>query len=182
MAQHAMEAHVISFLQEIPSHNPHPESSCWLLTVFWDSQWPILQHYMERGNKCILLWNAEKGPEVGYLHKAEGKVVTVCFVTPQCMPSYSTPHHQCHSKTELASSWAPCPQPRPNSFWFPSVWTPQERCKRSSICGRWWDERSGAWLLCNQLKNFFSRGIKKFADCWYKCVKKKEITLKSNVL
>jgi len=91
------------------------------------------------------------------------------------MPSYSTPQHQQYSKTELASSQAPCPQPRPDSFQFPSLWTPQERCKRPSICGRWWDERHGAWLLCNQPKNFFSSGIKKFAVCWAKWMKKRRL-------
>jgi hypothetical protein len=65
---------------------------------------------------CKLLRNAKKGTEASYLHKTEGKVVKGhCFVTQQCMPSHGTPQHQHHSKTELASSQAPCPQPRSGS-------------------------------------------------------------------
>jgi len=52
----------------------------------------------------------------------------------QGMASYGTPHHQHHSATELGSPRAPCLQPRPGPFRFPSVWTPQERSRRSSIC------------------------------------------------
>ena len=116
-----------------------PSARKLLLTVFWDSQRSFLKHYMDRGttvtsvNYCDMLRREMRSATCT---NREGKIVTGCFVTPQCTPSYSTPHHQHHSKTELASSRAPCPQPRPDSFQFPSVWTPQECCKRPSICGR----------------------------------------------
>ena len=88
-----------------------PSARKLLLTVCWDCQW---QH----GNKCKLLRHVRKGTEIGYPHKPERKVVIGCFVTPHCMPSYSTPQHQHHSKTELASSRAPCLSPdlTPSNF------------------------------------------------------------------
>ena len=55
-----MEAHVISFFQKI-----QVSALCWkaYVEVFWDSQGPILEHYMEKGvtvtsvNYCNMLRN-----------------------------------------------------------------------------------------------------------------------------
>ena len=105
-----------------------PTAGKLLLTVFCNSQGPILEHYMEKGVTVT---------SVNYCNirsKWRGGLTRCSAVTRKCTPSYGTPHHQHHSATELGSSRAPCPQPRPGPFRFPPVWTPQERSKRSSIC------------------------------------------------
>ena len=111
-----------------------PSAGKLLMTVFWDSQGPILEHYMEKGvtvtsiNYSNMLKN-ELRPAIRL--KWRGRCSAV---TRQCTLSYGTPHHQHHSATELGSPRAPCLQPRPGPFRFPSVWTPQERSKTSLIC------------------------------------------------
>lgn len=117
-----------------------PSAGKLVLTVFGDSQGPNLNTYGERyqGNKCKLLQQAKKWTKAGDLHKPGRKSVTRCCpVTRQCTHFYSTPHHQQYSKTKLGSSWKPCPQSRLGPFWFPSIWSPHEGCKKLSIC-RWW--------------------------------------------
>jgi len=56
----------------------HPSAGKLLLTVFWDSQGPNLQHFMETGIKCKLQQHAKKWTEISYSHKPERKVVTRC--------------------------------------------------------------------------------------------------------
>ena len=150
-----MEAHVFSFFQKI-----QVSALCWkafvdgVLGLPRACPWTL---YGERchSNKCQLLQHVKKWTEAGYLLETERKVDTGCSaVTRQCTPSYGTPHHQHHSATELGSPQAPCLKPRPGPFRFPSVWTPQERSKRLSICSWWWGERGGAWLASWSTTNF----------------------------
>jgi len=114
-----------------------PSAGKLLLTVFWDSQGPILEHYMEKRvtvtsvNNSNMLRN-ELRPAIR--SKRRERLTQCSAVTRQCTPSYGTPHHQHHSATELGCPRALCLQPRPGPFRFPSVSTPQERSKRSSIC------------------------------------------------
>jgi hypothetical protein len=51
-AEHVMEAHVFSFVQIFKTQ---PAVGRLLLTVFWDSYGPLLEHYMER---CITVKSA----------------------------------------------------------------------------------------------------------------------------
>jgi len=160
-----MEAHVISFFQKI-----QVSALCW--KAFVDGvlglprayPWTL---YGERyhSNKCQLLQHVKKCTEAGYPLKTEKKFdAGYSAVTRQCMPSYGTHHHQHHSATELGSSRAPCLQPRPGPFRFPSVWTPQERSKGCRFAAD--DEVKEAvhdWLR-SQPQNFFSNGIKKLTD------------------
>ena len=154
MAEHAMEAHVISFFQKI-----RVSALCWKAFVFGFLGLPRAYPwtlYGERchSNKCQLLQHVKKWTEAGYPFKTERKVDTGCSaVTWQCTPSYSTPHHQHHSATEMGSSRAPCLQPRPGPFRFPSVWIPQECSKMSSICSWWRGERGGTWLASQSTTN-----------------------------
>jgi len=149
-----MEAHVISFFQKI-----QVSALCW--NAFVDGVLGLPRAYAwtlygERchSNKCQLLHHVKKWTKAGYPLKSERKVETGCSaVTRQCTPSYGTPHHQHHSATELGSSQAPFLQPRPGPFRFPSIWTPQERSKRLSICSWWWGERGGAWLASQSTTN-----------------------------
>ena len=149
-----MEAHVISFFQKIQSQ---PSAGKLMLTVRGIPRahpWTLCGE-RSHSNKCQLLQHVKKWTEAGYPLKTERKVDTGCSaVTRQCTPLYGTPHQQHHSATKLGSSRKPCLQPRPGPFRFPSVWTPQERSKMSSICSWWWGERGGAWLASQSTTNF----------------------------
>ena len=154
MAEHAMEAHVITF-QKI-----QVSALCWKAYVDGVLGLPraypwTLYGEMCHSNKCQLLQHVKKWTENGYPVKMERKFETGCSaVKRQCTPSYGTPHHQHHSANELGSSRAPCLNPRLDPFRFPFVWTPQERSNRSSICSWWWGERGGAWLPSQSTTNF----------------------------
>ena len=150
-----MEAHVISFFQKISSLSPILESYVdGVLGLPRAYPWTL---YGERchSNKCQLLQHVKKWTEAGYQLKTERNFEARCSaVTLQCTLSYGTPHYQHHSATELRSSRAPCLQPRPGRFRFPSVWTPQERSKWASIWSWWWGERGCAWLASQSITNF----------------------------
>jgi len=104
----------------------HPSAEKLLLTVFWDSQGPNLEHFMETGIKCKLQQHAKKWLRSDIPTNQRGRLSQGVVVTRQCTPSYGTHHHQHHSKTKLGSYWAPSPQPRLGPFRFPFIWTPQE--------------------------------------------------------
>ena len=103
----------------------------------------------------------------------ERKVDTECLaVTRQCTPSYGTPHHQHHLATELGSSRAPCLQPRPGPFRFPSGPLKNALRGRRFAADDEVKEAVHDWLR-SQPQTFFSNGIKKLTDRWTKCIKKK---------
>jgi hypothetical protein len=163
-AEHTMEAHGISDIQKIQvaarCRKAHADSVLGLPRAYHWTLFGARYH----GKKCKVLRHAKEWTEAGYSHKTERKVVTGCCSVTQCAPSYGSPHRQHPLITELGSSRAPSPQPRLGAFRFPSVWTPQERSERSSIC-RWSEVKEAVhdWL-CNELQNFlFSNGIKKLA-------------------
>jgi len=110
-----------------------PSAGKLLLTVFWDSQGPILEHYMEKGvtvtsvNYCNMLRNelrpAIRSKRRGWL--TQGVLLLHSNARPH------TAHLTINTIWQL--NWEVL-EPRPGPFRFPSVWTPQECSKRSSIC------------------------------------------------
>jgi hypothetical protein len=156
-----MEAHVISFFQKI-----QVSTLCWkaYLTVFGDSQGPILEHCMEKGvTVTSATYNNILRNELRQaIHsKRRGRLTQDVLLLHDCKRLYGTPHNQRHSATELRNSRAPCLQPRlgPSDFHLVGP-------LKKSVTGRRLaadDEVKEAvhdWLH-NQPQNFFTNGIKK---------------------
>ena len=168
-----MEAHAISFFQKFKSQ---PSAGKLMLTVFWDSQGPILEHYMEKGvtvtsvNYCNMLRNELR---LAIHSKRRGRLTRCSAVTRQCTPSYGTPHLQHHSATELGSSRAPCQSPdlAPSDF---HPFGPLKNALRGGRFAADYEVKEAVhdWLR-SQPQTFFSNGIKKLTDRWAKCIEKK---------
>ena len=79
----------------IHSH-PSGKSSKAMLTVFWDSQGPILEHYQDRGSKtkqCSLQWDAYWQAEAwNSKQTSRTPVERHCVVACQCPSAYCCPH------------------------------------------------------------------------------------------
>jgi len=111
-----------------------PSAGKLLLTVFWESQGPILEHYMEKGvtvtsvNYCNMLRN-ELRPAVR--SKRRGRLTQgVLLLHDNARPH--TAHLTINTIQKL--NWEvlehPAYSPDLAPFRFPSVWTLQERSKR----------------------------------------------------
>jgi hypothetical protein len=151
-----MEAHVVSDVQK--KIKSRPSAGKLMLTVFWDTQWPILEHHLERGTTvtivkyCDVLRNKLR-PAVRT--KRRGRLSQGVSLHDN-----ASPRHQRPSATELGSSRAPSPRPKSSAFRFPSAWARQERSERSSIC-RYGEvkEAKHDWLR-NQPQNFFQMALR----------------------
>ena len=125
---------------------------CW--KVFVDGVLGLLEHYMEKDvtvtsvNYCNVLRN-ELRPAIH--SKRRGRLTQgVLLLHDNARPhtAYLTINTIRQRNWEVLEHLAYSP------FRFLSVWTPQERSKRSSICSWWWGERGGAWLASQSTTNF----------------------------
>jgi len=109
-----------------------PSAGKLLLTVFWDSQGPILEHCMEKGvtvtsvNYCNMLNELR----LAIRSKQRGRLTQGVLLLHDNVRTHMA-HLTINTIRQL--NWEVL-EPRPGPFRFPSVWTPQERSKRSSIC------------------------------------------------
>ena len=168
-----MEAHVISYFQKLKSQ---PSAGKLIFTVFWDSQGPILEHYMEKGvtvtsvNYCNMLRN-ELRPAIR--SKRRGRLTKgVLLLHNNARP------HMAHLtiNTIWQLNWEVCAHPAYSPDLAPSdfhLFGPLKNALR----GCWFaaddvKEAVHDWLR-SQPQTFFSTGIKKLTDHWAKCIEKK---------
>ena len=158
----------------LPKNSSQPSAGKLLLTVFWDSQGPILEHYMEKGvtvtsvNYCNMLRNELR---LAIRSKQRGRLTQgVLLLHDNARPH--TAHLTINTIQQL--NWEVLEHPAYSPDLAPSEFHLFGPLK-NALRGRRFaadDEVKDAvhdWLR-SQPQTFFSNGIKKLTDRWAKCI------------
>ena len=146
-----------------------------MLTVFWDSQGPILKTCQERGTTvtsatyCDML-QRELKPAI--CSKRRGKLSKEILLLHDARP-----HTAAHTLETLKQwKWEAMEHPPYTPDLAPSDFhlfrTAQRSFKGKTIFMWWWCESSGASVATRSTKSIFCSGITKLVGRWEKCIVK----------
>ena len=115
------------------------QPSLWklMLTVFWDSQGPVLEHYEERVTtiySALAQWDAYWQAEACNSKQTPRTTVEMCCVVArQCLSTYFCPHCWNAPETQVWSNGSSSVQSWSCPVWQPLVWSTQRGIKGLSI-------------------------------------------------
>ena len=154
-----------------------PSAGKLVLTVFWDSQGPVLEHYQERGTTI----NSARYSEMltdrlkpAIWSKCRGLLSKVVLLHDNALPH--TAAHTAEMLQKLKFEVMSHPPYSPNLAPFDyHLFGPLKEALRG--CRFTLDQKGKeavhAWHTV-QLKTFFSEGIRKLVQWWNECIKKQE--------
>ena len=135
-----------------------PSAGKLMLTEFWDSQGPVLEHYEEGHNnkQCMVQWDANWQAEACNSKQMPRTTVERCHVVAwQCPSTYCCPHCWNAPETQVRSNGSSSVQSRSCPIWLPLVWSTQRGIKGPLIYLKPRSEGSGARVAYCSAENLF---------------------------